>query len=222
MRVLVVSVHPDDETLGCGGSLLRHRQEGDGIFWLIVSAAHEPHWSAEIIARKAEEVDRVASAYRVEKYFRLKFPAGDLDRTPQRELIGAIGQVIAEVRPEILYLVHDGDVHTDHHAVFTATQSVVKAFCMRKLGVRRILCYETLSSTEAALPQFSRVFVPNVYSDISAYIDRKIEIMSLYESEAQPEPLPRTASAIRALARYRGAAIGVGYAEAYMLVREVA
>jgi LmbE family N-acetylglucosaminyl deacetylase len=87
--------------------------------------------------------------------------------------------------------------------------------------VRRVLCYETLSSTEAAPSRPDRAFIADVFSDITPFLDRKIEMMGLYESEAQADPFPRGPSAIRALARYRGATIGVEYAEAFMLIREL-
>ncbi|MGB0383245.1 MAG: PIG-L deacetylase family protein [Ardenticatenaceae bacterium] len=221
MKVLVVSVHPDDETLGCGGTLLGHQAQGDAVHWLIVTQTYTPQWTEKSIERKAAEVDRVAKAYEMRSVHKLQLPTVRLDTLPQAKLIDGIRQVIDQVRPEVVYLVHDGDVHTDHHAVFTATMSVLKAFYMGKWGVRRILCYETLSSTEAAPPQFHRLFVPTIYHDITPYIEQKIEIMGLYESEVQPDPLPRGPSAIRALARYRGATIGVEYAEAFMLIREV-
>ncbi len=140
---------------------------------------------------------------------------------PQSDLIAAIRDVITPIKPQVVYLVHSGDIHTDHHATFLATMSVLKPFYMTQLGVRRVLSYETLSSTEATPPHPARAFVPDVYSDITPYIDRKIEIMGLYESEAQPELMPRGPSAIRALARYRGATIGVEYAEAFKLIREI-
>jgi LmbE family N-acetylglucosaminyl deacetylase len=136
-------------------------------------------------------------------------------------LIDAIRGVIDKVQPETLYLVHDGDVHTDHHQVFVATMSVAKAFYMRRLGIQRVLSYETLSSTEAAPTQAKRAFLPNVFCDITPHLDRKIEIMALYETEVQSDPFPRGPSAIRAQARLRGATIGVEYAEAFMLIREV-
>ncbi len=220
VNILTISVHPDDETLGCGGSLLKHRAGGTELFWLIATEPREPQWSSEMITRKATEVERVAVAYGMTRYFKLGFPAARLDIVPQLELIGGIRDVVSTVQPQIVYLIHGGDVHTDHHAVFGATMSVLKPFSMARLGVRRVLCYETLSSTEAAPPQPSRAFLPNVINDITAYIERKLEIMGLYESEVQPDPLPRGSSAIRALARYRGATIGVDYAEAFMLVRE--
>jgi LmbE family N-acetylglucosaminyl deacetylase len=221
MRVLAISVHPDDETLGCGGTLLRHASAGDEIFWLIVTQGHPPQWSSDVLERKAEEVRVVGAAYKISRILKLGFPTVRLDVVAQAELIERIREAIAEIKPEVIYVVHDGDVHSDHHAVFQATFCVLKAFYMRKLGVRAALSYETLSSTEAAPPQFARMFVPTVYRDITAHLDRKIEIMGLFATETQPDPLPRGPSAIRALARFRGASIGVEYAEAFMLIREV-
>ena len=221
MNVLIISVHPDDETLGCGGTILRHVAEGDTVDWVVVTAAHEPRWSRALIEQKAGEVSAVAAAYGMRQVTRLGFRTTELDREPQNTLIDGLRGAVEATRPETVYLVHGGDVHTDHFAVFTAAMSVLKPFYMKKQGVRRVLCYETLSSTEAAPPLLHRVFVPTVYREITGYLERKVEIMSLYASEVHGDPLPRGASAIRALARYRGATIAVDAAEAFVLVREV-
>ena len=74
MNVLAISAHPDDETLGCGGSLLKHRAAGDHVFWLIATEAHEPQWTKADITRKASEVERVAKAYGMDRYMKLGFP----------------------------------------------------------------------------------------------------------------------------------------------------
>jgi N-acetylglucosamine malate deacetylase 1 len=220
-RILIFSTHPDDETLGCGGTVLRHAKDGDHLYWLIVTAPHEPQWSAEIRERKAEEIERVAEAYGVKKTFKLGFPTAKLETVPQGELIDAIREVIAEVKPEIVYMIHGGDVHTDHQVAFRAAMSVMKPFYMRRFGIRRVLSYETISSTDAAPPQMNVAFVAHSFVDITPYLQKKLEIMSLYETETQPDLMPRGPSAIRALARTRGATVNVEYAEAFMLVREV-
>jgi len=222
VRILAISAHPDDETLGCGGTLLKHRAAGDDLFGLIVTQTHEPQWSAETIEHKATEIEQVVEAYGMKECFELGFPSTRLEMIPHADLIEQIREVISKIKPEVVYLVHGGDVHTDHHAVFTATMSVLKPSYMKHLGVRRVLCYETLSSTEAAPAQLDRAFMPNVFSNIASFIKRKIEIMELYRTEAQADPLPRGSSAIRALACYRGATIGVKHAEAFMLIRELA
>jgi N-acetylglucosamine malate deacetylase 1 len=220
MRILAVSAHPDDETLGCGGTLIKHRASGDSISWLIATVAHEPQWSAEVIRKKAAETDRVAAQYGIQQTYKLGLPTGRLDTVPQGDVMHHIGKAVEEARPEVVYLVHGGDIHTDHVALFNATMSVLKPFHMRRLGVRRVLSYEVLSSTEAAPPRPERAFIPQVFSDISATLEEKLKVLALYESEVQAENMPRHPSAVRALARYRGAAIGVEFAEAFMLIRE--
>ena len=221
VNVLVLSAHPDDETLGCGGTLLKHRAAGDDLFWAIATVCHEPQWPSALIQRKAEEVDRVGDAYGVARLWRLGFPNARLDTVATADLMEKLNCVVKEARPQTVYVLHGGDIHTDHHALFTAAMSVLKPFYMARLGVRRVLCYETLSSSDAAPPQRERAFVPNMFSDITPHIDRKIEIMRMYESEIHEDPMPRGPSAIRALARFRGAIISAEYAEAFTLVREL-
>lgn len=220
MKVMVVCAHPDDETLGCGGTIRRHVAAGDNVSWVIATQAHEPQWSAAVIERKAHEVDAVAAALGVARHVRLGFPSSRLDVTPRSDLIRALHEVIDQVRPELLYVVHPGDVHRDHADVFESTMSVLKGFRMRSLGVRRVLAFETLSSTEAAAPARDP-FVPTVFVDVGAFIDDKARIMALYQSEVQEYPLPRDESSIRALARFRGTSVGLEYAEAFELVREL-
>lgn len=221
MRVLAISAHPDDETLGCGGTLLKHAAAGDDVAWLIATEAHEPGWTSELIAEKAGEVGRVADAYSMTSVTKLGLPTAQLDSIPFGDLIAGVHDAVAAVTPEVVYVVHRGDVHTDHDVLFRAVMSVLKPFHMASLGVKRVLSFETLSSTDAAAPSLGTAFVPTVFSDISAFLERKIEIMGLFETEAQPDPMPRGPSAIRALARSRGATVGLEYAEAFMLIREI-
>lgn len=221
MRVLIIAPHPDDETLGCGGTLLKHRTAGDDLSWLIVTEGHEPLVSAEFLRQRELEIERVAAAYGFERVFKLGFPTVQMDTLQMETVIGRLRGVMDEARPDCVYLNHAGDVHSDHRVIFEAAMSVLKPFYTARHGVRRVLSYETLSSTEAAPPGLSRAFVPNVYSDITPYIERKLEIMQMYPVEVQPYPLPRSAESIRALARFRGATVGAEYAEAFMLLREV-
>ena len=221
MRVLVIAPHPDDETLGCGGTLLKHVAAGDSVSWVIVTKAHEPRWPAEVIERRERQIEQVSATYGFPKRFRLSFPAGRLDAVPLEDLMDSINEIVIEVRPGWIYTVHAGDVHSDHRAVFDATMSAVKSFNSASKGVSRLLSYETISSTDATPPTPATVFLPNVYCDITPFLERKLEIMSLYEGEVHPYPLPRALESIRALARFRGATIAAEYAEAFMLLREL-
>lgn len=220
-RALVISAHPDDETLGAGGTLLGHKARGDEIFWAVVTQPAEGTHSSEIIQRATSQVAEASRAFGFAKHVRLGFPTAMLDTVPQAKLMESLRGMIAETKPGIVYLVHGGDVHTDHQAVFNATMAVLKPFHMRSLGVKRVLCFETLSSTDAAVPDNARAFLPNVFVDISLYIDRKIRIMEIFQTEKQDDLMPRGSSAIRSLARVRGATVGVEFAEAFMLVREL-
>jgi LmbE family N-acetylglucosaminyl deacetylase len=222
MNILVISAHPDDETLGCGGTLLRHVAQGASLYWLILTRGSEPTYSSDYLQCAREEVENVAKAYGIKQTFWPGLPSTGLDALPLNDVIAAVRRTVEEVRPDVVYTVHQGDVHTDHQVVFTATAIVLKPFYMRSLGVKRFLSFETLSSTDAAPASPSSMFAPNVYCDITPYIDRKLEIMRLFAQQVQAEPMPRSDSAIRALARVRGASISVPYAEAFMLIREVA
>ena len=222
MNVLAIAPHPDDETLGCGGTLLKHRANGDDVSWLIVTRAEEPRWSSAVVASKAEEIEAVARGLGIIAHRQLPFPAAALDTVPLVDIMEGIKGFVQEVRPDFVYLVHGGDVHTDHRVVYDATMSVIKPFHMKALGVSRVLCFETPSSTDAAAPPGSAPFVPNVFIDVSDFFEAKMELLQLYASEAQPDPMSRGPGAVRAWGRARGATIGVEYAESFMLVRELA
>ncbi len=218
MRILAIAPHPDDETLGCGGTLLKHKAAGDQISWCIVTEAREPQVTQDFLRRREVEIETVASAYGFESVIKLGLPTTLLDSLPLNQVINGLRGAIEETKPDCIYLNHGADVHSDHRVIFSAAVSAVKPFNTSTHGVKRILSYEVLSSTDAAP---ASVFAPAVFSDITPYIDRKIEIMTEYTTEVQPYPLPRCAETIRALARFRGASIGVEYAEAFVLVRDV-
>jgi LmbE family N-acetylglucosaminyl deacetylase len=221
MRIAAIATHPDDETLGCGGTLLRRQAEGAEIHWIIVTPLHEPRWRARDMEIWQSQIDNVAAAYDFAGIHRLGFPSAALDTVPLDHMTVALGAAIEDIRPDVVMLNHRGDVHTDHRIAFDAALSMLKPIHMAHFGVKRILAYETLSSTEAASPPAGDIFVPNHFVEIGDAIDRKVEIMALYQSEVQADPLPRGPSALRALARYRGASIGKDHAEAFMLIRDL-
>src|SRR5258707_1144938 len=115
MKVLVISVHPDDETLGCGGTMLKHVAAGDEVYWFIATQTHEPQWDKATIAAKAGEVETVAAAYGVREFHKLGLPTTQLDALPLDRMINGIRNFVARVCPEVIYLIHGGDIHTDHH-----------------------------------------------------------------------------------------------------------
>ena len=218
-NVLVVAPHPDDETLGCGGTLLRHVADGDAVHWLIVTGITEAAgFSAERVASRAREIESVGQQYGFASVHILGLETTRLDTIPMASLVVQIGAVFKAVEPNIVYLPYRGDAHTDHAAVFDASTACTKWF--RYSSVERVLVYETLSETEFSINPDSAGFRPNVFVDVSRYIDHKVRIMEAFESEVGAFPFPRSERALRALAHLRGAASGFEASEAFMLIRE--
>ena len=133
-------------------------------------------------------------------------------------MIAKIDEAIMRIKPEIIYLMNSTDVHSDHRIAFDAVYACTKSF--RKPFIEQILMLEALSETEFALATQATSFCPNVYVDITPYMDKKLEIMDMYKDQLMPEPYPRSLSSIKALARIRGSRAGVMYAEAFKLLYE--
>lgn len=219
-QIMVIAPHPDDETLGCGGTLLRHRFEGDDIHWLIVTRMQNGgDFTPERVSARENEISRVASSYKFKTTNQLNFPPTLLDTFPFGEIVKAIKEVFKKISPEILYLPYHGDVHTDHSIVFDAVASCSKWF--REPSVRRILAYETLSETEFSINPDCRSFQPNCYINIDQFLNEKLRILEMYEGELGEFPFPRSVEAVRSLAMLRGATAGCHAAEAYMILKEI-
>lgn len=219
-KVLVIAPHPDDETLGCGGTLLKHRANGDQIYWLMVTNVDEKNgWTKERVESRQKEIEMVSQMYGFTKTFKLDFPTTKLDIIPISDIIGEILRVINEIKPEIIYLPNRSDVHTDHQIVFNAAYSCTKNF--RFPFIEEILIYETISETEFGAALNENAFIPNVFNDISDYFERKMEIFNVYESEIMSSPLPRSINSIESFNRHRGSRIGKKYAEAFSLLLKI-
>ena len=216
-KVLVVAVHPDDETLGAGGTLLKHSALGDEIYWLIMTnVSEESGWSKEFVAKRQKEIEKVNTKYAFNKVFDLGFTPTKLDTYQLGNIIAKVSKVFNEVKPNIIYLPNNSDVHSDHRISFDAVYSCTKSF--RYPFIERILMMEVLSETEFAPSISGQTFVPNTFIDISDYFEKKIDIFKCFDSEVMKNNLPRSISATKALANYRGSRIGVEFAEAFMLL----
>lgn len=220
-RVLFVAVHPDDETLGCGGTILKHRDGGDEIYWLIVTTIkNHPtgRWNLNEVQKREDTIKQVSEQYGFCKVFQLGYPTICLDKLDLGDLVNGFGKAIDEIKPDIIYMMFQNDVHSDHRVSFNALYGCLKSF--RRPYIQRILMFEALSETEFAVATPQNAFLPNVYIDITQYMDKKLSIMQLYDTEVMETPYPRSLSSIKALARYRGSRAGVDYAESFMLLYE--
>jgi len=218
MRTMVIAPHPDDETLGVGGTLLRRLSEGHELAWVIVTkVTTDGGWTPETVQRRDFEIAKVASLYNFKRVFQLNYATTSLDQYPMSELVRDISGVFKDFLPEEVFIPHRGDVHTDHQYIYDAAISCTKWF--RCPSIKRVLTYETLSETDFGL-SVDQKFFPNVFVDIERSIDQKIDIMKIYASELGEFPFPRSDEAIRSLAKIRGAASGYKAAEAFQLLRE--
>ncbi|MDD3506406.1 MAG: PIG-L family deacetylase [Sulfurimonas sp.] len=215
-NILVIAVHPDDETLGCGGTLLKHKANGDKIHWLICTSLEVSHSYYDM---REKEIEEVHGMYGFDSMYNLRLKTMQVDEYSMSELIAKISKIIYEVEPNIVYLPFRGDVHSDHRKIFEASYSCTKVF--RYPFIKKIYMMETLSETEFAPSTQDSSFVPNVFVDISEYMHTKLEIMKIYKSELAEHPFPRSQRNIEALATLRGATSACDYAESFMLLKEI-
>jgi LmbE family N-acetylglucosaminyl deacetylase len=218
MNILVIAPHCDDEILGVGGTIAKHIANGDAVYICVV-ANHDvplyPEGQKELIQREAEAAHAFLG---VKEVINLGYKAVLLNEIPRWEVNKAINDVVVRIKPEVIYMPHIGDIHIDHQ--LTAMASLVAVRPIEKPYIKAVYVYETLSETEWNAPNTSNAFIPNVYSDITDFIENKVTAMEKYVSQLKSAPNARSIGSIRALAQYRGSAIGVLAAEAFMLVRE--
>ncbi len=221
-----MAAHPDDEVYGVGGTLVRHKTSGDETFVLIVTEGCSQQYRdlgekelASITRQKKEEAKEAAKILGVKEVFFSDLPDMKLDTLSHAELNGVLERCISEIKPEILYTHHFGDVNKDHKLVFEST--MVAARPGISWQIKRVLLYETPSSTEWNAPLPEAIFLPNVYVDISSVLDIKLSAMQAYKSELRPFPHPRSIEAVKIYSGKNGLVVAKSAAEAFRLIREV-
>lgn len=218
MRVLIVATHPDDETLGCGGTILKHVADGDKVSWLIATSTKGVPRFAAVQAQRRRQIESVRKRLGFQSVHSLELPTTRLTQYPETKLIDRISSVLNAVEPHTVYLPHDGDAHSDHRVIARASAACLKWF--RRPSVKRILSFETPSETDQGLLKGFPAFEPNVFVDITKHLDGKIAALKLYESEIENFPFPRSEQTVRAWAATRGSQAGFKAAEAFCLLRE--
>lgn len=217
-NVIVISAHPDDEILGCGGTLLKHKENGDKIDWLITTSIYSSQgFSEERIRSRNEEVEEVKELLGVQKVYKLNYPTMQLTDESLIKMIPQVSNIFNESKPEIIYVLNRSDAHSDHNITFKSILACTKSF--RYPFIKRVLMYECISETEFGPALAENAFIPTYFVDVSAYHDKKKEIMMVYESEIADHPFPRSLRNIDALGTFRGAMIGTEYAEAFQVLK---
>jgi len=214
MKIAVVAPHPDDEVLGCGGTIKKYTQAGHDVFLCIVTKAYTPEWSEEFIKERTKEIANSSKALGIKKVFNLDLPTVKLDTIPQKELNFKIGTVFSKIDPDIIYIPYGGDLNHDHQLMYEACLVAARPGDNK---IKKIFAYETPSETEWGI----KPFVPNVYVDIKDTIDDKLKAMNCYKSEIRKYPHPRSLENITILSKKRGTEAGLLAAEVFKLIREI-
>jgi len=224
-KILVVAAHPDDEILGCGGTMAVHSIKGDEVYVLILGEGITSRDVKRDRKKRDKEIEELRRAIEAankivgtKRTFLYDFPDNRFDSVPLLDIIKVIEKVKNEVVPDIVYTHHHGDLNIDHRLTFQAVMTACRP--LKGESVKEIYSFEVLSSTEWS-PDNSKYFMPNYFVDIKNTLKRKIMAMKRYKSEIRDFPHPRSAKAMEILAHNRGINVGLEYAEAFILIRKI-
>ena len=221
--VLIIAAHPDDEVLGCGGTIAKLSPNND-IYTLILGEGitsreisdEEKRKELNELKKQSDEANKILG---VKKVFFENFPDNKFDTVPLLDIIKRIEGHISKIKPDIIYTHHYGDLNVDHRITFDAALTACRP--QSNSIVKKIYTFEVLSSTEWNHQTPSNVLIPNTYIDILKTIDKKLEAMRCYKGEIRGYPHPRSLEGIKILAQKRGLEVGLKLAEVFCLIREI-
>jgi LmbE family N-acetylglucosaminyl deacetylase len=223
--ILVLAAHPDDEVLGCGGTIARLVKEGHSVSVAIMCEGITSRYSERSSADPMQKInlknhsEKASAILGVSDLRFFDMPDNRFDTVPLLDIVKIIEQLIEEIQPDTVFTQHSGDLNVDHGIVFRATITATRP--LPESTVKEVLAYEVPSSTDWAFQTGSKTFSPNVFFDISTTLDVKLLAMETYASEIRMPPHPRSLDAIRENACRWGHIIGVRAAEAFESIREI-
>ncbi|MFB9866128.1 PIG-L deacetylase family protein [Vreelandella sulfidaeris] len=217
-KILLVAAHTDDEALGCGGTIAKHVAQGDSVYavFLADGVTSRPEASNVELEERNAAAAKAHQILGIKHTYMLGFPDNRMDNIPLLDIVQKLESVLNEVQPQVIYTHHNGDLNVDHRithqAVLTACRPVPGA------SVKEIYAFEVLSSTEWYTPGVAP-FIPNVFVDISAYLETKLKALEAYKQEMRNEPHARSIMNSKRQSEGRGASVGTKAAEAFTLIR---
>lgn len=221
-KILAIVAHPDDEILGCGGTLAKFAREGWEVYVLILSHGVVSRYKSKekVVKEKVSELETQArEANKIigtERIFILDFPDNMFDTVPLLEIVKSIEKFKNMIRPSLVFTHFREDLNIDHRIAYRATITAMRP--LPNETVKEILSFEVLSSTEWQCPPS---FSPNVFVDISDTIDLKLHAMKAYKEELRTPPHPRSLETIKLNAAVWGSKVGLKFAEAFELIRKI-
>jgi LmbE family N-acetylglucosaminyl deacetylase len=218
--ILVVAAHTDDEALGCGGTIARHVAEGDTVYavFLADGVTSRPNANDEELKQRSAAAERAHEILGIKKAYMLSFPDNRMDSIPLLDIVQKLENVFAEVQPQVVYTHHNGDLNVDHRITHQAALTACRP--VPGCSVKEIYAFEVLSATEWSTPG-TTPFNPNVFIDISSYLEIKLQALAAYKLEMREEPHARSLANARRLAEFRGSCVGLEAAESCSLVRKI-
>lgn len=216
MKILVIAPHNDDEILGVGGTMAKYVKQGHEVIVCEVTAGD---LDDELVQLQKKEAIASHNLLGINKTIFMNLPVVGLKEMKTTEINHSFYQVISEIKPEIVFIPHKGDMHIDHRMVIEAAMVALRP--VNHLNIKAIYAYETLSETEWNIPCADNAFIPTVYNNITMELELKIEAMKCHASQLCDYPHPRSLEAIEALAKYRGSTVFCHYAEAFMVIRSL-
>jgi LmbE family N-acetylglucosaminyl deacetylase len=218
-NVLVLAAHPDDEALGCGGTLSRHIETGDDVHILFLADGETSRGDTANVKERQDAARAAAILIGAEPPVFLGYPDNRMDIIPFLDIVQRVEVLSRDIKPTLVYTHHAGDLNIDHRI---AHQVALTAFRPEPHGlVNAIYGFEVLSSTGWNSPNANSDFCPTRYVDISAKLEKKNSMLECYRNEMRKFPHARSGEAVVALAKYRGAMVGLEAAEAFTVIREI-
>ncbi|PCI00412.1 MAG: GlcNAc-PI de-N-acetylase [Alphaproteobacteria bacterium] len=219
--ILVIVAHPDDEALGCGGTVARLVSEGKDVHLLCLTNGVSARASADETdaSQRSDALRNSSEILGLKTVQCLDLPDNKMDSLPLLDVVQQIESVIADIKPDTIFTHYAHDLNVDHRVTYQAVVTATRP----QIGqtVREILMFEVPSSTEWAYGDSQSCFKPNVFFDVSNFMLKKIESLRAYDEEMRDFPHPRSYKAIEAVATVRGAEVGVHAAEGFMLARKL-
>lgn len=224
MRVLVVAAHPDDEVLGCGGTIARHSKQDDVVIAILGEGATSrsdarANAGTTEVSELKQAAENARKALGAKELIMENLPDNRFDELALLDVVKKVERIVVSVKPDVIYTHHARDLNVDHQitsrAVVTATRPGASEH------VAEVASFEIPSSSEWSFGATGSPFAPNLFVDVSETIDSKIEAMKCYEQEMRTPPHPRSESVLRAIATTRGSAAGMHAAEAFEIVRSL-
>jgi LmbE family N-acetylglucosaminyl deacetylase len=224
-KILVVAAHPDDEILGCGGTLLKSASKGAKIKTIILSEGVTSRLSKDSKKRRKQIKQRFSSSKNAHSFIRgsevicLNLPDQKLDTISMLSVTQKIETEVKKFKPDTVYTHHHGDLNLDHRIVNNATITACRP--TPECAIKQIFTFEIPSSTDWQAQGEDMNFAPNYFNDISKFLDKKIKVLKKYKLEMRKWPHSRSFENIKNLAKTRGASVGCKAAEAFKLIRSI-